>query len=1298
MSKPQFGQDGVSLNDGSTNLVYLYGISDFWSIIFEDSDKVQALLEATTFQLSEIYSRFLQLTSTLTLDNIQTTLNSQMSLVLIDEKADALSGSKRVFTLPEPILDCDYICNRPFLPTSTLSRGVHYDLSDDGKTLTLYSNLDLLKFPRRSVNGSTNQFALWMTNVKVDEQIVYNYFGRFVKKSPEVSTDRYKDFISGLYYLYLSGPTIRDLIRGLNLVMGVPLARQNEKVLLVDRLSGSQDYTVVTDNNSYIVPYGLQPDIVEGDTLKVGDPIASWVEVKDYKEEDEWWMYLTIPPEMLPVSYDGNRTAYPGNDIDWLMRNYLKNHSFLVKLKTTGVTSLNLFTELQGIVKTVKPSYTFPIYIWEVPIEEEVIWLENFFAYYSNAHICSNLTSPNPDVFRRDIEDVRWRECPEFIRYNMPWKAHYFMTNHNIAESNIVDVDGPEVITGFANAAIVSDRDQHTAACMLAVNPRSSCARSLSRSAVNYVNYIDDPYSGMPVGINYTIQPTEIFPPGPDSPYNFWDADLMPLYCTTEPELRFKLTLTETGAVEGERDAPPIINIKNSYDNGGLFPMSQNYEISIYLAESQVDVFYNGITWNFNQFVAYWNPQVLFDDSEILNPTEMYQFLIIGSFEYFMVGQRAVFAMWRLNDSVFANGQIIDSTANYGGSITVVGTIPAVQDTLIGVEGASDIYYPSFDGTSYFSQSPTNPSITNSHYTVSFFVKTTYSGPDIIPLFTINKSSGDSSNNNIRSAIRMQDGYITISTDGNPANDIYSTAQINDGQPHLISLAYNRLSLVSTLLIDAVVDPVLDGDSTNRTVVSTDRILLGAQFNGATIQRYAHDVVIGEYFIYKREETDEMIDTYNAMQTGKLDNTPYVWSTVEEQYLPFVYPGNYPDYIHHVASLPALPHESYFEDDIVILTDAPYNQYRLRDGAFEPLSTTYNHYGTSHAGYDFHYLEFDTNPNLWGSFDQTLGQLAYDPNYRVLHIKQSSGDYLPYTDHPGTYDVFVQNSTPSGATIGDIWVNESVNTNVKRWSGSAWVNFQSVTGVFPMTQTGDFFPSAYLPLDPGQIMDALSISYSTWDIAYIPRINALYFYDEVDLAWRLYYHPSSIIEAGGGGYVPPDPLPDMFAIQVNLSSQANRERFLVRNFGRMQLLGKNWGDEYYDYWFLANNYAKDNYKVRALNGFELYPEGYIVCIKIENDIYGVYYKMSADPVNQLYDPSWTGTQWFPNYFPVENVENLAFDTTLTAATRGAHVIDSELFFLRGKTVMDYTDPLNTGPINFDRTGNTITLNAEKEHT
>ncbi len=421
MTLSSFSSEGLNVGNNDSNMSYLYGMSDFWAVMFEDSEKVNLLLEATSHQCSDIYSKFLQLTSTLSLETIQTTVGYQTSLVLISD-SDLVAGKINTFKLSKPILNAKFIANRPFLPTSSLEKDVHFYISEDGTEITLYSDITQIGFPSRILSTGEKQYALWFSDTEVDEQLISDYYGKLIQVSPEVSTENFRNFIYGLYYMYTQGPSLEMVRKGLNLALGIPLARGDETVLDIRKYLDTDQWLVTTDINSYLIPYGLEPTVSVGDSVILSQELALWIEVKDYINDGDWWINLQIPPTLLPYIPDGedNRYASTGSYADYIMRTYLKKHSFLVNVNVTDFKNIQYFEELSSIINRVKPTYTSPIYIWSVPINPEVLTLEDETSFQRrDKPVCENLSIPI-ERFRRDSTAPVGRGCGNFIRMNVP--------------------------------------------------------------------------------------------------------------------------------------------------------------------------------------------------------------------------------------------------------------------------------------------------------------------------------------------------------------------------------------------------------------------------------------------------------------------------------------------------------------------------------------------------------------------------------------------------------------------------------------------------------------------------------------------------------------------------------------------------------------------------------------------------------------------------------------------------------------------------------------------------------------
>jgi len=406
MSKANFTADGLPIGANDRNMTYLYGVSDFWSSVFEDSDKINLFYEASSQQLSEIYSHFLQLCSTISLEDIQVYSEKQLKLVLLSE-SDAVVGKVNTYSLSNEVISARHIANRPLLPTLYLEDGVHFSISDSANEISFNSSLSTLGFPARITSTGDKQYALWFVDANIDEKFIYKYFGKIlVPGEPEHSTESYKNFIYGLHYLFINGPDLANMKKGLNIALGIPLARDVETVLETRKYLNTDQYVVITDSNSYLIPYGLTPTVSTGDVLAPTDELAEWIEVKDYINDGEWWINLQIPPSVMPYIPPGepDRYAKAGSYADYLMRNYLKKHTFLVNVKTIDFKNLQTFEQLFDIIRDAKPSYTTPLYIWTVPTADDTITLDDSSltqGWIQNK--CDNLSFPINKMIRKNV-------------------------------------------------------------------------------------------------------------------------------------------------------------------------------------------------------------------------------------------------------------------------------------------------------------------------------------------------------------------------------------------------------------------------------------------------------------------------------------------------------------------------------------------------------------------------------------------------------------------------------------------------------------------------------------------------------------------------------------------------------------------------------------------------------------------------------------------------------------------------------------------------------------------------------
>jgi hypothetical protein len=452
----QFSSEGIDVVRDNRVLTYIYGLSDFWVSMFADTDKIDLLLGANSLTASEIYSRFLQLTAGIALEDLSEITHSQIQLEFI-YTVDKVVGSVETYTLRSKLASARFLANRPFMPTSILERDVDFFIDETLGTISFAKSINDYLLPFRLNTDGSKEFSVWAVDSRMDSDLIYDNFARLIGiEKPERTSENFKNFIYGLYYLYVHGPNLDLLRRGLNLALGVPLVRDTETILEVRKYLTSDQFIVITDLNSYIIPYGLEPSVAVGDVVTTGDEIAAWVEVKDYVNDGEWWINYMIPSDLIrhiPPGNDAggipyNRYATENSYADYIMRNYLKTHTFLVNVKTVGFKNIQSFEELSDIIRRVKPSYTTPIYVWTVPLgNEDIVMRDDFFAMRKDTSRCATLTS-GMYRFRRDSTNPLTRFCPQFTRFSVP----AFMDEHT---GNAEEINGyprtfeDGTITGF---------------------------------------------------------------------------------------------------------------------------------------------------------------------------------------------------------------------------------------------------------------------------------------------------------------------------------------------------------------------------------------------------------------------------------------------------------------------------------------------------------------------------------------------------------------------------------------------------------------------------------------------------------------------------------------------------------------------------------------------------------------------------------------------------------------------------------------------------------------------------------
>lgn len=263
-----------------------------------------------------------------------------------------------------------------------------------------------------------NEIAMWAPDAKVDKYHLYQTYGYLINRF-KPSSEIYREFIRGVFQLYILGPTLERIESALNVIGGLPVIRDDEEVLIEYEGTLDPDWVYVrtrrpdTSVAEYAFPRGtiIREDItgwVEGDptiTFESFEPLTTMFQVTDYVQDPTWWESIVIPEELLPSESVLRRTTVPAlyeNNIgapdephigdpglfigaddegnippniatypakrrrfaNVVMNTFLKYHMFYVHLDPTVFQQFSgqFIADLRELVLVAKPGYTY-VYI-----------------------------------------------------------------------------------------------------------------------------------------------------------------------------------------------------------------------------------------------------------------------------------------------------------------------------------------------------------------------------------------------------------------------------------------------------------------------------------------------------------------------------------------------------------------------------------------------------------------------------------------------------------------------------------------------------------------------------------------------------------------------------------------------------------------------------------------------------------------------------------------------------------------------------------------------------------------------
>jgi hypothetical protein len=258
------------------------------------------------------------------------------------------------------------------------------------------------------------EMTAWAPDARVDRRTLANNFGALVGRQAD-SSEPYRAFLEGIFQLYILGPVLQRIESALNVVLNLPVVRDDGEVYqstdttdpLVDRILTTRPSTGQTATYEFPKGTPFRTDLIAGLELLSFEPLTTAVAVTDYIQTPQWWYGEVIPKELfnnppdvsrrtasqafvehtigasdLPeigdpglyigASDDGDPLLFaPGHPVFRhrmafvLMDRYMKTHTFSVKFDAAALSAAlgsafaQSLIDLNELVLSAKPSHTF---------------------------------------------------------------------------------------------------------------------------------------------------------------------------------------------------------------------------------------------------------------------------------------------------------------------------------------------------------------------------------------------------------------------------------------------------------------------------------------------------------------------------------------------------------------------------------------------------------------------------------------------------------------------------------------------------------------------------------------------------------------------------------------------------------------------------------------------------------------------------------------------------------------------------------------------------------------------------
>ena len=408
---------------------FLHGLSDLWLRFFKDKNQLEAMYQATEVLIGQAY-----------LDMVSNVLNvsareapifnKEFFKLLVLRENDVtydIDADRHVFGLAADFRAIPYLHNKIYAPTVILENGLDYDITnvrdendeihfvknpfdwnDDGTDVVIPGVATRTVQVEDSSGNvvSTREIAFWCPDAQLDHYNLYLTHGYLLNRF-EPSSEAYRALIRGVSRYFILGPTIDHLVSTLNVIVGLPVIRDEGEILQEVDQSDSLVNVVKTDRADYTfqkdVP--LRTDILDSSnwesyTFKAFEHLTLTFQVKDSVSDPTWWYDTTVPLELLPDEPRKRRILKP-----LMFENIIDNPPGLVNIGDPGFF---IGADEDGFAVVDPPGPTDRLgrrHLFSYIVFERWLKQHVFAVVFDDSLLAADTSVPFPK-FSRDIEQI----------------------------------------------------------------------------------------------------------------------------------------------------------------------------------------------------------------------------------------------------------------------------------------------------------------------------------------------------------------------------------------------------------------------------------------------------------------------------------------------------------------------------------------------------------------------------------------------------------------------------------------------------------------------------------------------------------------------------------------------------------------------------------------------------------------------------------------------------------------------------------------------------------------------------